>query len=81
MDVFDSEPYLGLVPKRVLQPLALVALIAIAYCSPARAWFIEQATIHARHEIQPIVDDMLRPHTPVPPSAPASTPGETSSPR
>lgn len=64
--MFDSEPYLGLIPKRVLQLLALAALIALAYCSPARVWFVHEARVHAAHEIQPIVNKMLkqdRPHS------------------
>jgi hypothetical protein len=74
MDLFDGEPYVPLLPRRLVKFGALALLIALALIPSVRDWWIDQAVKHATHEIQPLINDML-PQPELSPSAPGpSTP-------
>jgi hypothetical protein len=66
VDIFDGEAYLPLVPRRLKKVAALAALIALAFIPPVRQWWIDQAMQHATHEIQPLINDLLRQSPPLP---------------
>lgn len=73
MDLFDGEPYLSLVPRRLVKSGAFALLIALALIPSVRGWWIDQAVKHATHEIQPLINGMLRqaqssPSAPKPPT-------------
>jgi hypothetical protein len=77
MDLFDGEPYLGLMPRRLARKLGIVALVTIAVYSPARLWLINQAEHHVAHEIQPMIDRLTAQTSPASPVDPR--PGSTRS--
>lgn len=60
MDIFDSDPYMGLMPKRWRQIAGMTALVALMILQPVRQWFVSQAEEHAAHEIQPIVNGQIQ---------------------
>jgi hypothetical protein len=57
MDILDSEPYLQFAPKRVMQ---VVGFAVLAVSASARAWVIDHADRHVRHEIQPMIDQIIK---------------------
>jgi hypothetical protein len=60
VDIFDSDPYVGLMPKRWRQIAGLIALVALMTLQPVRQWFVSQAEAHATHEIQPIINGLIQ---------------------
>ncbi len=66
MDVFDSEPYLGLFPKWLTETCLLACMFCLAFVPPARDWIVDQAQRHVLHEIQPFMDDFVPERTPGP---------------
>jgi hypothetical protein len=60
MDLFDGEPYVSLLPRRLVKFGALTLLIALALIPSVRDWWMNQAVKHATHEIQPLINDVLR---------------------
>lgn len=76
MDLFDGEPYLPLLPRRLVRVAALGLLIALAFIPPVRQWWIDQAVKHATHEIQPLINDLLRQSQPSPSDRGPSNPAQ-----
>lgn len=70
MDLFDGEPYVSLLPRRLVKFGGFALLIALAVIPSVRDWWIDQAVKHATHEIQPLFNAMLHPAQPSP-SAPS----------
>lgn len=60
MDVYDSEPFLGLFPKKWLRVVAYGAFVTLMFFSSARVWLVNQAEQHVLHEVQPIIDELVR---------------------
>ncbi len=69
MDVFDTEPYSGLVPRRWLRVAACAELLAITFATPAREWWFDQAERHLHHEMQPLIDRLIQQTEPSAPSS------------
>lgn len=69
MDVFDSEPYLGLVPRRWLRLPAWVALLAIVFVPGLSEWSYDQAVQHVRHQVQPLIERLIEQTAPSAPGA------------
>ncbi len=59
MDVFDGEPYLGLLPRWVTRTAAWAVIVSIAFVPAARDWILGQATRHVMHQIQPVLEDLV----------------------
>lgn len=76
MDLFDGEPYLSLLPRRIVKVAAFALLIALALIPPVRQWWVDQAVKHATHEIQPLINDLLRQTEPSPPDRAPSNPAQ-----
>jgi hypothetical protein len=59
VDIFDGEPYAGLMPRWLRRCVGWALLISIAFIPPARNWLFHQAQQHVIHEIQPLIDNLL----------------------
>lgn len=70
MNIFDAEPYLGLLPRGIQRILGLALVLCLAFVTPARDWFIGQAQQHVLHQIQPMLDNLIPTPDPSTPSAP-----------
>ena len=69
MDAFEGEPFLDLVPRRLVKSLSIAAIATLALFAPARVWFVDQAQRHVLHEIQPMIDHLIMQAQPVTPKA------------
>ena len=77
VDVFDGEPYFGLLPRRWVRPFGYAVLIAVAVYSPARLSLIDQAERHVVHEVQPMLDRLVEQSSAVPPRDPSPAPSRS----
>jgi hypothetical protein len=66
MDVFDGEPYLGLIPRGLVRALGWAAVLALAFVPQVRQWWIDQAEQHVLHEMQPLINELVKPATAAP---------------
>lgn len=59
MDIFDTEPYLGLLPRGAKRFAALLVLSALMLIPASRIWFLDQAQKHEQHIVMPIIQRYL----------------------
>ena len=71
MNIFDAEPYAGLLPRWIQRILGLTLIFCLAFVTPARDWIINQAQQHVLHQIQPMLDNLMPTPDPSTPSVPA----------
>lgn len=73
MDVYDSEPYFGMLPKKWVRAFGYAALAALLVSPSARQWMVDQAEHHVLHEVRPMIDglvEQVEPHDETPPTGP-----------
>lgn len=67
-DAFDFDWVRDFAPKKIVETVTLVAVVVLAVVPSARVWFIDQATRHAQHEIQPLIDELTKMTVPTAPT-------------
>jgi hypothetical protein len=70
VNIFDADPFVGLLPQWVQRILGLTLVFCLAFVTPARDWFINQAQQHVLHQIQPMLDNLMPPPDSSSPSVP-----------
>lgn len=77
MNIFDAEPYLELLPRRVLRALTgVVLLIAVIWPTPFQRWYESQAREYAHHLVKQLLPVMAPPSpTPTRPATSTHRPG------